>query len=139
MAKTKEEKLKEGVNKFIEQMCSKEDYDRYYSHSHCWAQGGEPACGIPLETHKQCCLCDTKSEYPYHIAKAICSLCKYLMISKKGGDFQTCECGKSFIDQERFDGRWVRLGGDAKFVIQICPQKCTLEEHKDNKKYEDLG
>ncbi len=31
----------------------------YYQidHSHCWNQGKKPACGIPLETHKVCCLC----------------------------------------------------------------------------------
>lgn len=30
----------------------------HHSHSHCWNQGGKPACGQPLEKHKQCCLCD---------------------------------------------------------------------------------
>lgn len=34
-------------------------YTRHYSHSHCWNQDKEPACGIPLKDHKQCCLCDT--------------------------------------------------------------------------------
>lgn len=32
----------------------------HISHSHCWDQGGNPACGIPLEKHTQCCLCDLK-------------------------------------------------------------------------------
>lgn len=27
-------------------------------HSHCWAQKQPPACGIPLEIHKVCCLCE---------------------------------------------------------------------------------
>lgn len=35
------------------------EYERKYSHSHCWQQGKNPACGQPLENHKQCCLCDT--------------------------------------------------------------------------------
>lgn len=26
-------------------------------HHHCWNQGKEPACGIPLKKHKICCLC----------------------------------------------------------------------------------
>lgn len=30
------------------------------SHTHCWNQGKSLACGIPLEKHKQCCLCDMK-------------------------------------------------------------------------------
>lgn len=40
---------------------NKEDleYERKYSHSHCWNQGKSPACGQPLKNHKQCCLCDT--------------------------------------------------------------------------------
>lgn len=39
-----------------------------YSHSHCWNQKGEnkPACGQPLETHTQCCLCEEK----YHIGES---------------------------------------------------------------------
>lgn len=38
---------------------SKKNYERDFSHSHCWAQGRPPACGQPLEKHTQCCLCDT--------------------------------------------------------------------------------
>lgn len=30
----------------------------HLSHSHCWDQKQPSACGIPLEKHKQCCLCD---------------------------------------------------------------------------------
>ncbi len=29
-----------------------------YSHNHCWNQKQPSACGIPLEKHTQCCLCD---------------------------------------------------------------------------------
>lgn len=29
----------------------------YKSHSCCWEQGKDPACGQSLESHKQCCLC----------------------------------------------------------------------------------
>lgn len=39
----------------------------HVSHTHCWEQtmfmvenDGKPACGIPLEKHTQCCLCDMK-------------------------------------------------------------------------------
>ena len=34
------------------------DYDRNYSHYHCWNQKQPSACGQPLKDHKQCCLCD---------------------------------------------------------------------------------
>jgi len=35
------------------------DYEKSCSHYHCWDQDQPPACGISLENHKQCCLCDT--------------------------------------------------------------------------------
>ncbi len=51
-----EEMLKRSVlNKY-----PREDYDRNFSHFHCWQQGKSPACGQLLENHVQCCLCDTK-------------------------------------------------------------------------------
>ena len=40
---------------------SSETNYNYLSHTHCWAQykkHGSSACGIPLEKHTQCCLCD---------------------------------------------------------------------------------
>lgn len=50
------------------QECPKYNYDRDGSHTHCWDQVDNedsdiepqdmPACGQPLEKHKQCCLCD---------------------------------------------------------------------------------
>lgn len=36
----------------------------YASHSHCWDQKQPSACGIPLEEHEQCCLCDMKPPQP---------------------------------------------------------------------------
>lgn len=39
------------------------NYERDYSHSHCWDNKDNP-CGIPLEKHTQCCLCDMKSPHP---------------------------------------------------------------------------
>lgn len=32
-------------------------YERKHSHTHCWDNPDSP-CGIPLEKHTQCCLCD---------------------------------------------------------------------------------
>ncbi len=69
-----------------------------------------------------------------HIAVAKCKMCGKKIISHYGGDFQSCPCGESFIDQERFGGLYVRLGGSADFVEQICPIGCTIETHKTNKK-----
>lgn len=37
---------------------SKGEPYRQRDHSHCWAQGKEPACGIPIERHTVCCLCE---------------------------------------------------------------------------------
>ena len=36
----------------------------HVSHTHCWEQGGHPPCGIPMEKHTQCCLCDLKVPRP---------------------------------------------------------------------------
>lgn len=72
----------------------------------------------------------------YHTAKAKCKSCGEEIISEKGGHFLFCSCGKSFVDQERCSALYVRLGGDAEFIEQICPEGCKLEEHKNNKKHE---
>jgi len=34
------------------------NYERNHSHTHCWEQDHPSACGIPLEKHTQCCLCE---------------------------------------------------------------------------------
>lgn len=34
------------------------DYEKNHSHYHCWNQTQPSACGIKLENHKQCCLCE---------------------------------------------------------------------------------
>ncbi len=65
-----------------------------------------------------------------HYAEARCKACDSLMISKGGGKFVYCKCGKSFIDQERWSALYVRLGGEAEFIEQICPPNCDIEEHK---------
>jgi len=36
------------------------DYEKNESHYHCWDQNQPSSCGIKLEDHKQCCLCETK-------------------------------------------------------------------------------
>lgn len=59
-----------------------------------------------------------------HIAFAKCKQCLETFSSKHGGDFQQCACGKSFIDQDRWDARYVRTGGDAEFIKQECPKGC---------------
>lgn len=56
-----ERKIAAGLDKFFKDGDDKnffnDDYDRHYSHFHCWEQA-LPACGQPLSSHKQCCLCD---------------------------------------------------------------------------------
>ena len=54
-------------NTFHPEEDTKLNYERDYSHTHCWNNeqrnlGGIPPCGQKLEDHKQCCLCDLK--YP---------------------------------------------------------------------------
>jgi len=41
----------------------------HLSHTHCWNNGGNdgiPPCGIPMEKHEQCCLCDLKMPNKTH-------------------------------------------------------------------------
>lgn len=64
------------------------------------------------------------------MALGYCPHCRMDLISYRGGIFTKCSCGKSFIDQERFGGLYVRLGGDTVFVEQICPPTCKLKEHR---------
>ena len=50
---------KHPYDKYLKAMASK-NYERL-SHAHCWEQYEKyesSACGIKLEDHKQCCLCD---------------------------------------------------------------------------------
>jgi len=76
-----------------------------------------------------------KKKQTTHIAKALCSKCKDVLISRWGGDFMICGCGKSFIDQERPNALHVRSGGLAVRVVQSCPVTCQLPEHLGNNKY----
>lgn len=64
-----------------------------------------------------------------HYAKAKCKDCGDVIESLYGGDFQKCSCGESFIDQERHEGRWVRIGGLTELVERKCPPGCKLQEH----------
>lgn len=73
----------------------------------------------------------TKEPTKTHVAKATCKACKEVMTSNHGGHFVACACGKSFLDQERWDGRYARLGGEADFIGQICPENCKV--HSDDK------
>lgn len=65
-----------------------------------------------------------------HIALGFCGECGQDLISHRGGIFMACTCGKSFIDQERFSGGYVRCGGSLIFIEQLCPPNCKLKEHK---------
>lgn len=71
-----------------------------------------------------------------HTAIIKCECGKYV-VSTRGGEFLYCECGKSFIDQERWSALYVRIGGNAEFIEQICPSYCELKNH-DNKKFDDI-
>jgi len=74
-----------------------------------------------------------------HIAIIKCKECGEYAISWAGGIFQHCKCGESYVDQDRFGGSYVRIGGkNAEFVEQICPSTCSYrnQEHKNNKMIE---
>lgn len=50
----------EQIIKEASEIWDKANYERNYSHTHCWDQNEPPACGQPIENHTQCCLCDCK-------------------------------------------------------------------------------
>jgi hypothetical protein len=68
-----------------------------------------------------------------HVARAKCKKCGDIMESLGGGRFKSCSCGASFIDQERFGADYVRLGGEAEFIEQLCPLTCDNPKHVGNK------
>lgn len=72
-----------------------------------------------------------------HIARAKCKLCKDELVTNHGGHFVSCSCGKSFLDQERWDAGYCRFSSDTEFLGQECPKNCKLKAHKldsENKK-----
>lgn len=69
-----------------------------------------------------------------HIALGYCPNCRQDLVSLRGGLFVRCRCEKSYIDQERFCGMYVRLGGEAQLVEQLCPKDCKIKEHRKNDK-----
>jgi hypothetical protein len=68
--------------------------------------------------------------YKSHLAIAYCRTCGDIIISIRGGSFVKCECGESYLDQERFSALYVRTGGEAEFIEQICPSTCKIKEHR---------
>lgn len=74
-----------------------------------------------------------------HIALAYCKECHTDLVSLRGGLFVQCRCKKSFIDQERFSGLYVRIGGDAEFIEQICPPDCKIPSHRKRDKKLSTG
>lgn len=69
------------------------DYGRNYSHYHCWDQK-TPACGQPLEKHKQCCLCDTLSPQ-VEKWKLCCAKCEKPLEPMQDHCHFCCECHTS--------------------------------------------
>lgn len=72
------------------------------------------------------------NECQVHYALAECDECKEIIVSEGGGRFRKCECGESYIDQERQSAYFVRLGGKAKLIKQICHKFCDNDNHKQN-------
>ena len=66
------------------------NYERNHSHTHCWNQGDRPACGITLEKHKQCCLCDT-------------SMTSQTWRDRFNEKFQDCRNGKNSVGLQYVD------------------------------------
>ena len=48
---------------------------------------------------------------PIPLAKGTCTVCLETIESKMCGDFQSCKCGKSFVDTDRWTPERHRYGG----------------------------
>lgn len=92
-----------------------------YSHSHCWDQE-KSACGIPLENHKQCCLCPATRGTDLH-PNPKCPMRdvdeeKVLLPEKQPG----CECGpkgEPMKWESEFDKNWESSWGGGELIKQI--------------------
>lgn len=51
--------------------------------------------------------------------KAKCKSCQQIIISERPGHFVRCDCGKSFIDTDRWFPDRVRLGGEAEYIEKL--------------------
>lgn len=51
--------------------------------------------------------------------KAKCNACGQVIVSERPGDFASCDCGKSFIDTDRWFPERYRLGGEAKPLEEL--------------------
>jgi hypothetical protein len=76
-------------------------------------------------------LANMKKKSTTHTATGTCALCKEKVVSTRGGHFVYCGCGESFLDQERFDAAYVRMGGYITDVVQTCPDGCNVSSHHD--------
>lgn len=73
------------------------DYERNFSHYHCWDQKQPSACDIPFDKHKQCCLCDSKPQTEKDMEKILESVHKQVggALRRLGGmePRKECVCG----------------------------------------------
>lgn len=74
-----------------------------------------------------------------HNAIGFCWECNAQIYSSGGGIFKSCPCGESYIDQERYEGAYVRCGGLAVLIEQICPSTCKNKFHKGQNRIEDFN
>lgn len=94
---SKDNKKEEALKKLIGDKSNiRQEYGSYMSHYHCWHQNQYPACGIPLENHKQyhkqCCLCDT----PYS-TKEKCEIVNDLEFDRK----KEAYCPKCYFEDNK--------------------------------------
>ena len=61
-----------------------------------------------------------------HTTTGQCGECKDIFTSEYGGHFVQCKCGKSYLDQERSDASYVRVGGEVVTWSQTCPEDCKV-------------
>ena len=99
---SKDNKKEEALKKLIGDKSNiRQEYGSYMSHLHCFHQDQPPACGIPLENHKQCCLCSAvptpsnkeekcQHEIESNMCEPYCRKCK-ISLPSRDRDWETAE------------------------------------------------
>ena len=93
-------------------------YAKDYSHTHCWNQGSQPACGQKLENHKQCCLCDKKAPEVEE-----CQNCKGF----PDGDYGSCGDCKRMIAASRL----LKLHARNEEIMAWCRERNQVDAMND--------
>lgn len=112
----------------------KKTYNRDYSHTHCWNQGKSPACGQPLENHKQCCLCDMPMPKKEMAKCATCGESKNIKITVEEQVKYNAVGGRCFECVQKDNVTPQSPAPQKAWEVQLMDEFCVMFEraHREN-------